>query len=76
MTGPSPPGVKSLVKRKVLGMFLGAQSAKICGIPRISTIFMEVCGNMRIPSKIAFLCENYDVAVKAPPETAQGLTFH
>ena len=44
--GPSPPGVNSLVKRMVLGMFLGAQSAKICGIPRFSTIFMEMCGNM------------------------------
>ena len=73
-----PPGVDSLVKCKVLGMFLGAPSTPKCSNMWNFTIFNHFHGYVWKSMnfiKVCGFCENGDFAVKGPPETAPGLTI-
>ena len=74
----SPPGSKSLVKRKAWGGFWGPLYRKV-------TIFIETAYFDEIHgfspkslhfTKIPRFGENGDFAVKGPSETAPGLTFY
>ena len=74
-----PPGVNSLVKRKVLGMFLGAPSTPKSYNVWNFAVFSHLHDNVwkSVNSiEMCVSCENGDFAVKGPPETAPGLTFY
>ena len=72
------PGVNSLVKCKVLGMFLGAPSTPKCLNVWNFTIPNQLHENVWKSENSINVCgfyENHDFAVKGPPETAPGLTL-